>query len=191
MDPPVTASTASDLRRGVFRRSVSDEDLSRIITSGIAAAGMPGFSSSLLELTAVLAFIRAGFDPGGTAVTELPETRARRGVFAERASRRCHRVNGEGPRSAPNLVTSARFALRQRCSARCWIRPARCCQSIARCAPSPTARRFAVAGSAPMPARPLIDDRERLVPLFNQGRPAPYRNREDVADAIGVDVVVR
>jgi putative heme-binding domain-containing protein len=92
-----------DLRRGVFRRSVSDEDLSRVITSGIAAAGMPGFRFQPPELTAVLAFIRAGFDPGGTAVRVGNPERGR-AVFAGTGKcASCHRVNGEGPRSAPDL----------------------------------------------------------------------------------------
>src|SRR4051812_5821556 len=92
-----------DLRRGVFRRSVSDEDLSRIITSGIAAAGMPGFRFQPPELTAVLAFIRAGFDPGGTAVRVGNPERGRTVFAGAGKCASCHRVNGEGPRSAPDL----------------------------------------------------------------------------------------
>lgn len=92
-----------DLRRGVFRRSVSDEDLARVITTGIAAAGMPSFRFQPAELTAVLAFIRAGFDPSGTAVKVGDPTRGK-ALFAGKGScTTCHRVNGAGPRVAPDL----------------------------------------------------------------------------------------
>src|SRR5262245_48290096 len=32
-----------DFRRGLFRRSVTDDDLSKVITAGIAGVGMPSF----------------------------------------------------------------------------------------------------------------------------------------------------
>jgi putative heme-binding domain-containing protein len=92
-----------DLRRGVFRRSVSDDDLSRVITNGVAAAGMPSFRFQPAELTAVLAFIRAGFDPSGTAVKVGDPGRGRT-IFAGKGNcASCHRVNGVGPRTAPEL----------------------------------------------------------------------------------------
>ena len=58
-----------DLRRGVFRRSSTDEDLARVITNG-TAAGMPPFRLQPSELTGIVAFIRAqlrydGGRPGG------------------------------------------------------------------------------------------------------------------------------
>lgn len=92
-----------DLRRGVFRRSVSDEDLAGVITNGIAAAGMPGFKFQPAELTAVLAFVRAGFDPSGTAVKVGDPTRGKALFAGKGACASCHRVNGVGPRTAPDL----------------------------------------------------------------------------------------
>jgi len=92
-----------DLRRGVFRRSVSDEDLARVITNGISAAGMPNFRFQPAELNAVLAYIRAGFDPSGTPVKVGDPARGRT-LFAGRgACATCHRVDGVGPRTAPDL----------------------------------------------------------------------------------------
>lgn len=92
-----------DLRRGVFRRSVSDDDLARVITTGIAAAGMPSFRFQPAELTAVLAFIRAGFDPSGTAVKVGNPSRGQALFAGKGACASCHRVNGVGPRTAPDL----------------------------------------------------------------------------------------
>jgi len=92
-----------DLRRGVFRRSVTDEDLARVVTTGIAAAGMPSFKFQPAELTAVLAFIRAGFDPGGTAVKVGNPARGQALFTGKAQCATCHRVNGVGPRTAPDL----------------------------------------------------------------------------------------
>ena len=101
--PNGDAVNGIDLRRGIFRRSVSDDDLSRVITTGIAAAGMPSFKFQPTELTAVLAFIRAGFDPSGTAVKVGSPDRGKT-LFAGKGScATCHRVDGVGPRSAPDL----------------------------------------------------------------------------------------
>src|SRR5688572_20922100 len=57
-----------DLKLGRFRRAASDEDLARIITSGVPGTGMPAFTLRPEELKAVVAFIRAGFDPASAAV---------------------------------------------------------------------------------------------------------------------------
>jgi putative heme-binding domain-containing protein len=92
-----------DLRRGVFRRSVSDDDLAKVITAGVAAAGMPGFKFQPAELTAVLAFIRAGFDPSGTPVKVGDPSRGQTLFAAKGQCSTCHRVNGTGPRTAPDL----------------------------------------------------------------------------------------
>lgn len=92
-----------DLRRGVFRRSVSDEDLARVITTGVAAAGMPSFRFQPAELTAVLAYIRAGFDPSGTPVKVGNPERGKSLFAGKGACATCHRVNGVGPRTAPDL----------------------------------------------------------------------------------------
>jgi mono/diheme cytochrome c family protein len=57
-----------NLRRGQFRRPMSDDDLRRTITAGIPAAGMPPFKLRPSEVDGLVAFIRAGFDAGGLAV---------------------------------------------------------------------------------------------------------------------------
>ena len=57
-----------NLRRGQFRRALSDEDLRRTITIGVPGTGMPPFNLQPSEIDGLIAFIRAGFDVGGTAV---------------------------------------------------------------------------------------------------------------------------
>jgi putative heme-binding domain-containing protein len=92
-----------DLRRGVFRRSTSDEDLTKVITTGISDAGMPSFKFQPAEINAVISFIRAGFDPAGTTV-KLGNAERGAALFAGKGRcATCHRVNGLGPRTAPDL----------------------------------------------------------------------------------------
>jgi putative heme-binding domain-containing protein len=92
-----------DLRLGKFRRVTSDEDIARIVTSGIPGVGMPPFKFQAAELTSIVAFIRAGFDPGSAAV-RVGNAERGRALFAGKAEcASCHRVNGRGPRLAPDL----------------------------------------------------------------------------------------
>ena len=92
-----------DLKLGRFRRSSSDEDLARVITSGVPGTGMPAFVLRPEELTAIVAFIRAGFDPASSAVRVGDAARGRELFHAKAECAQCHRVNGRGPRVAPDL----------------------------------------------------------------------------------------
>jgi len=92
-----------DLKLGRFRRSSSDEDLARVITSGVPGTGMPPFVLRPEELTAIVAFIRAGFDPASSAVRVGDAARGRELFYAKAECAGCHRVNGSGPRVAPDL----------------------------------------------------------------------------------------
>jgi mono/diheme cytochrome c family protein len=93
----------ADLRRGQFRRSVSDEDLARVIVNGLPDAGMPGFRLQPAEVDGLIAFIRAGFDVSGTAVKVGHAGRGRELFEGKGGCTACHRVNGKGPRVAPDL----------------------------------------------------------------------------------------
>jgi len=92
-----------DLKLGRFRRSSSDEDLARVITSGVPGTGMPAFVLRPDELTAVVAFIRAGFDPASASVRVGDAARGRELFHTKAECAQCHRVNGQGPRVAPDL----------------------------------------------------------------------------------------
>jgi len=90
-----------DLRRGLFRRSQSDEDLAQTITRG-TPGGMPAFKLDPAELTGIVAFIRAGFDT--SASVRVGDVSRGRAVFQGKGECvTCHRVAGKGPRSAPDL----------------------------------------------------------------------------------------
>lgn len=92
-----------DLKLGRFRRSSSDEDLAGVITSGVPGTGMPPFVLRPAELTSIIAFIRAGFDPASAAVRVGDATRGRVLFQGPAECAGCHRVNGRGPRLAPDL----------------------------------------------------------------------------------------
>ena len=90
-----------DLRRGLFRRSQSDEDLAEAITRG-TPGGMPPFTMDAAELTGIIAFIRAGFDT--SASIRVGDAARGRTLFEGKGEcSTCHRVAGKGPRAAPDL----------------------------------------------------------------------------------------
>ena len=92
-----------NLRIGRFRRAITDEDLAGVIASGSATAGMPAFKLSPGEMTAIIAFIRAGFDPDGVAVKVGNVARGQALYDGKGKCGSCHRINGSGPRVAPDL----------------------------------------------------------------------------------------
>jgi putative heme-binding domain-containing protein len=93
-----------DLRRGLFKTVVSDDDLVRLLGTGRPDAGMPSFATlQPREVTGVVAFIRAGFDAAGTAVKVGDPMRGQALFTGKGACATCHRVNGRGPRTAADL----------------------------------------------------------------------------------------
>jgi len=92
-----------DLRRGQFRRASTDEDLARIIANGIPGTGMPPMALQAPEITGVIAFIRAGFDPAARPVKIGNAARGQAVFEGKGACLTCHRVQGNGPRVAPDL----------------------------------------------------------------------------------------
>ncbi len=92
-----------NLRSGQFRHVFSDADLRSIVTTGIAGTAMPPHNFNPAELAAVVAYIRSmsTFDARKVAIGDA--TRGE-GLFnGNAACGSCHRVNGKGPRVAPDL----------------------------------------------------------------------------------------
>ena len=92
-----------DLRRGQFRRASSDEELANVIASGLPASGMPAFALQPSEMTGILAFIRAGFDPAVRPIKIGTAARGETIVEGTGGCLACHRIGARGSRVAPDL----------------------------------------------------------------------------------------
>jgi putative heme-binding domain-containing protein len=92
-----------DLRSGRFQRASNDGDLMALITTGIPGTAMPAFTFTPSELTGIVAYLRNMRDFNASAVPQGDPLRGKT-VF-EGAGRcgTCHRINGRGPRMAPDL----------------------------------------------------------------------------------------
>ncbi len=101
-----------NLRRGQFRRVASDDDIAKVLQTGVASGGMPSFSFPPSEVTGLVAFIRAGFDPSGTPVRVGNPTNGQALVEGKGRCLTCHRINGRGLRTGPDLsdIGAARTA---------------------------------------------------------------------------------
>jgi putative heme-binding domain-containing protein len=93
-----------NFRAGQFRVPVSsDFDLRQIITTGVAGTAMPSFTFDAAELTEIIAYLRnmGTFDALGVTMGDASRGQA---LFAGKGNcAGCHRVNGKGPRVAPDL----------------------------------------------------------------------------------------
>ncbi len=93
-----------NFRAGQFRVPVSsDFDLRTIITTGVAGTAMPSFNFDTAELTEIIAYLRnmSTFDARGVTMGDASRGQT---LFEGKGNcASCHRVNGKGPRVAPDL----------------------------------------------------------------------------------------
>jgi putative heme-binding domain-containing protein len=92
-----------DLRSGKFRNAVTDQDLTRIVTTGIPGTGMQAFKFDPSEIAGIIAFLRNmnSFDRGSVKAGDAARGRA---VFDGKGGcARCHRVGAQGSRVGPDL----------------------------------------------------------------------------------------
>jgi cytochrome c oxidase cbb3-type subunit 3 len=92
-----------NLSRQQFRRASTDDDISNTVSTGVAGAGMPSFKLQPAELAALVAYIRSGFDLGGTSFKVGDAARGKAIYDGKGGCATCHRLNGNGPRTAPDL----------------------------------------------------------------------------------------
>ena len=97
-----------DLSRGQFRRGTSDNDIIKIIQTGIPGTTMPPHNLTDTEASTVVAYIRnmATIRRGAAPDVLRGVGDAARGkaIFEGKGQcATCHRVNGRGPRLAPDL----------------------------------------------------------------------------------------
>ena len=88
---------------GQLHRASSDQDLRAVLANGIPGTAMPPFRFDPSEVTAIVAYIRnmRNFD---THAGNLGDANRGRAWFEGAGGcTNCHRVNGKGPRVAPDL----------------------------------------------------------------------------------------
>ena len=92
-----------DLPRQQFKTVSTDDDIKNRITNGNATAGMPPFKLEPDELDGILAYIRSGFDLNATPFKVGDAGRGKTLFEAKGGCTSCHRVNGQGALTAPDL----------------------------------------------------------------------------------------
>jgi putative heme-binding domain-containing protein len=97
-----------ELARGQFRRGTSDTELIKIIQGGIANTTMPPHNFTDAQAANVVAYlrnmatIRSGASP--TVLRGVGDATRGKALFEGKGQcTMCHRVNGRGPRLAPDL----------------------------------------------------------------------------------------
>jgi len=95
--------TGVNLRNGPLRRASSDAELYEIVTSGIPGTAMPPFSFNASELAGIIAYVRNMRDFDARAVPLGDSARGKAVFDGAGDCGRCHRVEGKGPRLAPDL----------------------------------------------------------------------------------------
>ena len=110
-----------NLRTGLFRNVRSDEDLRRVVYSGAGEGQMPAFGLSDNDLNAIVAYIRAGFDPEGVAIRIGDPARGQTLFEGKGECASCHRIDGVGPRTAPDFQRLVLFAHRLHYKEIYWI----------------------------------------------------------------------
>ena len=91
-----------DLGHGKFRRAATEEGVIRIIQDGIPGTAMPPHNFSDFQAGTILAYLREYANEGRSKITG-DATRGKAIFEGKGACAGCHRVNGVGARTAPDL----------------------------------------------------------------------------------------
>ena len=94
-----------DLGRGQFRRSASDEDLVRVIRSGIPNTAMPGSPMTAEQASKIVAYLRSLAAARRTSAVAGDAARGQSAFDGKGQCASCHRVAGAGSRVGPDLTS--------------------------------------------------------------------------------------
>jgi putative heme-binding domain-containing protein len=93
-----------DLKSGKFRNAVTDQDLTRVITTGIQGTGMQAFKLDPSEISGIVAYIRNMNAFDRESVKAGTPDRGRTVIDSKGDCFRCHRIGAKGSRVAPDLT---------------------------------------------------------------------------------------
>ena len=91
------------LGRGQFRRQMSDEDLVRIIRTGIPNTPMPATSMTVEQASKIVAYLRSLATTKPAAALAGDSARGKEVFDGKGGCAGCHRINGSGSRVGPDL----------------------------------------------------------------------------------------
>jgi len=92
-----------ELKTGTFKRAATDQDLARLLTTGIPGTAMPATALAPGEANALVAYLRTMRDFNAPKVM-VGDATAGRALFEGKGTcTSCHRVVGTGSRVAPDL----------------------------------------------------------------------------------------
>jgi putative heme-binding domain-containing protein len=91
------------LKTGTFKRAPTDQDLARLLTTGIPGTAMPATRLSPGEADSLVAYLRTMRDFNSPAVMAGNSMRGRALFEGKGTCTTCHRVNGSGSHVAPDL----------------------------------------------------------------------------------------
>jgi putative heme-binding domain-containing protein len=91
-----------DLGRGRFRRPLTDDDLVRIIRTGIPNTPMPASQMTVEQAQKIVAYLRNRATAARGSVAVGDPARGKAGF--EKTCTSCHRVGGSGSRVGPDLT---------------------------------------------------------------------------------------
>ena len=103
-----------DLRSGKFRNATSDEDLGRVIVSGIQGTAMPPHRFDRQEVTGIVAYVRSMRDSPKTQVAAGDAGRGKAIFEGKGDCLSCHRVGERGSRRGPDLTEIGIFRTSER-----------------------------------------------------------------------------
>lgn len=92
-----------DLGHGKFRRATSDDALIKIIQKGIAGTAMPPHNFSDFEAGSIIAYLRSVATTGRSSSGKGDPARGKILFEGKGNCTGCHRVNGNGSRTGPDL----------------------------------------------------------------------------------------
>jgi putative heme-binding domain-containing protein len=97
-----------ELQRGQFRRATNDSEIMRIIQSGIPGTTMPPSSFSDNQAGSIVAYLRSvapasASGRGGVTIARGDAAKGKALFEGKGQCATCHRINGVGPRLAPDL----------------------------------------------------------------------------------------